>query len=79
MKVKRLIELLKDCDPQAEVILQRDSEGNGFSPAENGIDQGEWDRDEHEFLSEAEVADRIAFSDRKRKYEPNAVVLWPVW
>lgn len=32
MKVKELIKLLEGFDPKAEVILQKDSEGNGYSP-----------------------------------------------
>jgi len=32
MKVKELLAALKDADPEAEVILQKDSEGNGYSP-----------------------------------------------
>lgn len=32
MKVKELLVELKDADPEAEVILQKDSEGNGYSP-----------------------------------------------
>ena len=32
MKVKELIEALASCDPEAEVILQKDAEGNGYSP-----------------------------------------------
>ena len=30
MKVKELIENLEDMDPEAEVILQKDPEGNGY-------------------------------------------------
>lgn len=32
MKVKELLAELADVDPEAEVILQKDSEGNGYSP-----------------------------------------------
>lgn len=32
MNVKELIEILSEFDPDAEVILQKDSEGNGYSP-----------------------------------------------
>lgn len=32
MKVKELIKILKEQNPEAPVILQKDSEGNGFSP-----------------------------------------------
>jgi hypothetical protein len=32
MKVKELLEALATADPDAEVILQKDAEGNGYSP-----------------------------------------------
>ena len=32
MKVSSLIGQLNTCDPNSEVILQKDGEGNGFSP-----------------------------------------------
>jgi len=32
MKVKKLIEILKKCDPERIVILSKDEEGNSFSP-----------------------------------------------
>lgn len=35
MKVKELQKLLKTKDGEMEVILQKDAEGNGFSPLED--------------------------------------------
>ena len=35
MKVKELIELLKTCDPELEVIKSRDAEGNGYHSVED--------------------------------------------
>jgi len=32
MTVEQLVELLQSFDPNALVILKRDSEGNGYSP-----------------------------------------------
>jgi len=37
VKVKELLKLLEGYDPKAEVILQKDAEGNGYSPLE-GVD-----------------------------------------
>lgn len=37
MKVKELIKILQSLDPEREVILQKDIEGNGFSPL-NSVD-----------------------------------------
>jgi hypothetical protein len=35
MKVKDLISALATADPEAEVILQKDAEGNGYSPLDS--------------------------------------------
>lgn len=32
MKVKELVKALEGLDPEAEVIVQEDAEGNGYSP-----------------------------------------------
>ncbi len=32
MKVRDLLEILSTMDPETEVILQKDAEGNGYSP-----------------------------------------------
>ena len=37
MNIKELKELIKDLPDELEIILQKDSEGNGYSPLE-GID-----------------------------------------
>lgn len=37
MKVRELIEALQSVDPEREVVLQKDSEGNGYSPC-TGLD-----------------------------------------
>lgn len=37
MKVRELIEALRGMDPERPVILQKDAEGNGYSPLE-GVD-----------------------------------------
>ncbi len=39
MKVKELIEYLRQCDGEAEVILQKDAEGNGYSPLAGADDE----------------------------------------
>jgi len=32
MKVKELLEQLKTLDPEMDIIIQKDAEGNGYSP-----------------------------------------------
>lgn len=38
MKGKELLEELKGVDPDAEIVLQKDAEGNGYSPLA-GVDE----------------------------------------
>lgn len=79
MKVQELIELLQGQDPEAEVILQKDAEGNGYSPLA-GADPSLYLADttysgetlhpediEDEFYDEEDIAAAVA-----------AVILWPV-
>lgn len=40
MKVRELIELLQQEDPEREVILSRDAEGNGYSPCDGEFGTG---------------------------------------
>jgi hypothetical protein len=44
MKVKDLMHLLADMDGESLVIVQKDAEGNGFSPLQ-GVDHGHYDDD----------------------------------
>lgn len=41
MKVKELAAIIAPLDPEAEVILLRDAEGNGYSPLYNA-ESGRW-------------------------------------
>ena len=41
MKLKELKEIIKDMDDESIVILQKDGEGNGYSPLEGVDDQVE--------------------------------------
>ena len=49
MTVNELIELLQTFDPRALVIMQRDPEGNGYSPLSGAEDNGAWDHEEGEY------------------------------
>lgn len=87
MTVKELIELLKECDPDRLVILQKDSEGNGYSPLSGGeraayIADSTWSgevRYEPDQLTD-EMRQR-GYTEEDCAEEGNytpAVVLWPV-
>lgn len=73
MTVKELIEQLSVLDPKAVVILQKDAEGNGYSPLAGGeagyyVAQNTWSG---EFFSN--------IIDAKEEGEPSkAVVFYPI-
>jgi hypothetical protein len=48
MKVKELIAELRKLDPERIVILQKDPEGNGYSPLEGVEDNATWQADDKE-------------------------------
>ena len=81
MTVQELIDELKKVKNKKRiVILQKDPEGNGFSPADDGVDSNAvWDEENEEIGKEKlTAADRKAglSVDDVRDGEP-AVVLWP--
>ena len=68
MKVGELIRQLSDLDPDLEVVMSRDAEGNGFSPL-SGFEVGHYDADctySGEWSESSEVAPE------------NSVAFWPV-
>ena len=84
MKVKELIELLKQEDPEKEVIMSKDGEGNNFSPF---ADFGNVDT----YLADSTWSGEVGFSElteelKKDGYEEEdilpdgvpALVLYPV-
>lgn len=82
MKVRELIEQLQREDPEAVVILQRDSEGNGYSPL-SGTDTGNYEATTkwsgnfgpHE-LTVAMV--KAGYSEKDVVHGERAVVLCPI-
>ena len=66
MKVKELIEHLEKCDPEAMVVMSKDSEGNGFSP----LYENSTGRYEAESTWSGEYHD-------DREDLPKCVCLWP--
>lgn len=85
MKVKDLIKQLQKCDPEKIVILQKDSEGNGYSPLE-GIDNDSIYEEESTYSgdvwSKSWSADDAAMGEKEwedcKKDLPDCVVLYPV-
>lgn len=84
MKVKHLIESLKSFDPDSDVILQKDSEGNGYSPlagADNDavyVPDNTWSGDVYTTTWTAEDAGMSEDEWEKLKTESRCVVLYPI-
>jgi hypothetical protein len=83
MKVRELIALLSTAEPDSEVILQRDSEGNGYSPLYS-VDCGSVYVPETTYSGEvyspdwsADEADATEKEWRAIKAMPRCVVLAP--
>lgn len=84
MKVKDLIKQLQECDPESEVICQKDGEGNGYSPL-SGIDNEAIYIPENTWsgivYSAKWTADECCLEEdewKQLKKKPRAVILYPV-
>lgn len=84
MKVKDLIEALAEASPNAEVIIQKDAEGNGYSPLQ-GVDteafykpDSTWSGTVYSHLWSAEDAGMDPKNWEKLLAKPKCVVLYPV-
>lgn len=72
MKVSELIALLNDLDPDVIVVMQKDAEGNGYSPCD-GAEAARYEADS--------TWSGHVMSDEDDDYEARGVacvVLWPV-
>ncbi len=84
MKVKELLQVLAACNPDAEVILQKDSEGNGYSPLEGADEDAVYVPDSTysgAVYSRSWSADEACLSPKewqKVLKRPSCVVLYPV-
>lgn len=82
MTVKELIKILQNLDQKSNVILQKDSEGNGYSPlcgAEPAIyvaDSGKVYRIER--TAEDNCMEIDEWEKLKNSKENKCVVLWPI-
>jgi hypothetical protein len=84
MKVKELLEVLQAQDPEMEVVLSKDGEGNNFSPYDgwsvgyylaDSTWSGEFSSDEH--IEEASPDDYEEFYADAKENGVRAVCLWP--
>lgn len=83
MKVKELIEQLKECDPDSIVIMSEDGEGNGFSPlseiddSSNYLADSTWSGEVglRELTPDLEVR---GYSEEDILDGEKCVVLWPI-
>jgi hypothetical protein len=83
VKVRELQELLATLPPEAEVILAKDGEGNGFSPCADHSPQYRYEADSTwsgELVSDpnADDADEDELDPERWSKAVPCVVLWPV-
>lgn len=80
MNVKELIEQLQKLNPEQDVIIQKDGEGNGYSP----LSDVEWDLRYHPETTwsgevyQDEDLDELGWDEEDRSKLQNVVVLVPV-
>ncbi len=84
MKIRELIMLLEEMDMESEVILQKDSEGNGYSPLA-GVDndtvyvpESTWSGEVYSTDWTAEDAGMDDDEWEEFLSKPRCVVLYPV-
>lgn len=84
MKVKALMKLLATFDPNADVILQKDAEGNGYSPL-SGADHeavyephSTWDGNVYDTKWTADDACMEECEWKKLMKKRRCVVLFPI-
>jgi hypothetical protein len=82
MKVRELIELLKAEDPEREVIMSKDSEGNGFSPfADLSRQSYEATTTWYGEIGIEELTPELreqGFTEEDAIYDEKVIVLWPI-
>lgn len=84
MKVKELLSALAEADPEAEVILQKDAEGNGYSPLRGAdleavyIAENTWSGDVYSLNWSANDAGTSEEEWAAITAKPRCVVLHPV-
>lgn len=84
MNVKELMVWLAQCDPESEVILQKDGEGNGYSPIAGAdsmavyVPDTTWSGTVYSRSWSAEDAGMNSEEWDRLMREPSCVVLYPI-
>lgn len=80
MKVKEFIKILQEFDPEKEIIIGKDAEGNSFSPLSEDISSGIYCPDSTwsgEFYEDSTIGDEEYFQpDETNSIE--AICLYPI-
>lgn len=82
MKAKELIELLQRVDPETEIVVSRDSEGNGYNKLGSvNVDEYAFRPDGHEveigLRTLTKELERQGYSDEDVLDGTPCVVIWP--
>lgn len=79
MLVKELLDMLKDANPDAVVVLSSDSEGNSYSELSGYSDEYNFDEENAEIGLKKLTAElkKQGYSKEDLKEGKDAVVLWP--
>lgn len=74
MKVKELIEFLRKENPEAEVLLSSDEEGNSYEPADGGFAKGNFDEEKN---NKYKIQDMI-YSVDTDKLHGDYIIIYPL-
>lgn len=79
MTVKELMATLSTLDQDAVVIMQKDPEGNGYSPCSGIGGNGAWNKSDHEYGYATLTAnlEKSGFTKEDIVNGVPAVVMWP--
>lgn len=79
MTVAELIEELKKFNPQHQVWLSRDEEGNGYNPVSEASNFTTFELERFEDGEEEISISLEQFTYRDVAEHPNVVMIWPGW
>ena len=83
MKILELIEFLSRFDPDTQIVLQKDAEGNGYSPLAGAdeciyVPENTWSGDVYDLSWTAEDCCMDLDEHAELMSKPHAIVLFPV-